>query len=92
MDKLMQALFDYITDYLLEKYYSQTGYAERTKTRDAIGRRLWEQLDLEQRSLLEDLQRAYDYTQMAELEAMFLAVFDEVSTMFRSHIASLPDC
>jgi len=92
MDKLMQALFDYITEHLLEKYYSQTAFAERTKARDAIGRKLWEQLDPKQRGLLEDLQRAYDYTQMAELEAMFLAAFDEVSTMFRSHTAWLPGC
>lgn len=43
--------------------------------RDGIGRRLWEQLAEEQRSLLEELQRAYDRAQKRELELMFLATF-----------------
>lgn len=85
MDELMQALFDHITDHLLEPYCAQTAYAERAETRDEIGRRLWEQLEGEQRSLLEQLQRAYDYTQMAELEAMFLASFDECKNLSRTH-------
>lgn len=87
MDKLMQAIFDHILDDLLEKYYVQTAFAERAKARDEVGRRLWEQLEGEQRDLLEQLQRAYDYTQMAELEAMFLASFDEVNALHRQHIA-----
>ena len=87
MDKLMQALFDYVIDYLLEKYCEKTAYAERARARDEVGRRLWEQLEGEQRDLLEQLQRAYDYTQMAELEAMFLAAFDEINALSRSHIA-----
>ena len=87
MDSLMEALFDHITDHLLEPYCTQTAYAERAEARDAIGRRLWNQLEGEQRDLLEQLQRAYDYTQMAELEAMFLASFDEVNALHRRHIA-----
>ena len=87
MDKLMLALFDHITEELLGPYYTQTAYAERAQARDAIGRKLWEQLEGEQRDLLEQLQRAYDYTQMAELEAMFLASFDEVNALHRRHIA-----
>ena len=87
MDELMQVLYDYVTASLLGKYYCKTAYAERAQARDEIGRRLWEQLEGEQRDLLEQLQRAYDYTQMAELEAMFLAAFDEVSALSRSHIA-----
>ena len=87
MDELMQALFNHVTDHLLEKYYGKTAFAERAQARDAIGRKLWEQLEGEQRDLLEQLQRAYDYTQMAELEAMFLAAFDEVNALSRSHIA-----
>ena len=85
MDELMQALFDHITDHLLEKYYSQTAYTERRITRDKIGRTLWEQLPLEQREQLEALQRAYDNTQMAELEAMFLASFDQLKSLALSH-------
>ena len=87
MDKLMEALFDYITDELLEKYCAQTAYAERAKARDEVGRRLWEQLPPDQKALLEQLQRAYDYTQMAELEAMFLASFDQCKSLALSHSA-----
>ena len=85
MDELMQALFDHITDHLLEKYYTQTAYAERRDTRDEIGRRLWEQLPPAQKEQLEQLQRAYDYPQMAELEAMFLASFDECKSLALTH-------
>ena len=85
MDELMQALFDHITDHLLEKYYPQTAYSERHAAQDEIGRRLWEQLPPDQKALLEQLQRAYDYTQMAELEAMFLAAFDEWCALNQRH-------
>ena len=37
---------------------------------DEIGRKLWSQLLPEQRELLEELQRAYDYAQMEEMEAV----------------------
>lgn len=87
MDKLMQALFDHITDHLLDKYYPSTAYGERCQKRDEIGRTLWEQLPPEQRTQLEALQRAYDNAQMAELEAMFLASFDECKSLALSHIA-----
>ena len=87
MDELMQALFDHITDHLLEKYYAQTDYAERYKARDEIGRKLWEQLPPDQKAMLEQLQRAYDYTQIAELEAMFLASFDQCKSLALSHSA-----
>ena len=87
MDELMQALFNDITDRLLEKYYGQTAYAERHKAQDEIGRQLWEQLPPDQKALLEQLQRAYDYTQMAELEAMFLASFDQCKSLALSHSA-----
>ena len=87
MDELMQALYDHLTDHLLGKYYSQTAYAERREVRDEIGRTLWEQLPPEQREQLEALQRAYDNTQMAELEAMFLASFDQLKSLALSHSA-----
>ena len=87
MDELMQALFNDVTDRLLEKYYPQTAYAERRDARDEAGRRLWEQLDPEQRALLEELQRAYDHTQMAELVAMFLAAFDQCKSLALPHSA-----
>lgn len=85
MDELMQALFNDITDRLLEKYYPQTAYIENCKTRDEIGRKLWTQLPPEQRAQLEELQRAYDYAQMAEMEAMFLAAFDQCKSLALSH-------
>ena len=87
MDELMQALFDHITDHLLGKYYGQTAYAERCIARDEIGRKLWEQLPPEQKAQLEALQRAYDYAQMAELEAMFLASFDQLKSLALPHRA-----
>ena len=85
MDELMQALYDHILDNLLEKYYSQTAFEERCEARDEIGRRLWTQLPPDQKDLLEQLQRAYDYAQMAELEAMFLASFDECKSLALAH-------
>lgn len=87
MDEPMQALFDDVTDRLLEKYYPKTAYAERCEARDAIGRALWTRLPPEQRTQLEALQRAYDYAQMAELEAMFLAAFDQCKSLALSHFA-----
>ena len=87
MDELMQALYVHILDHLLEKYYGQTDYEERRIARDEIGRKLWEQLNPEQKEQLESLQRAYDHTQMAELEAMFLASFDQCKSLALSHSA-----
>ncbi|MDE7261835.1 MAG: hypothetical protein K2N78_07250 [Oscillospiraceae bacterium] len=87
MDELMQVLYDHLTANILERYYCKTAFAERARARDEIGRKLWEQLDGERRDLLEQLQRAYDYTQLAELEAMFLAAFDESNAIRRQHIA-----
>ena len=87
MGERMQALFDHITDHLLEKYYGQTAYTERRAVRDEIGRKLWEQLDPPQREQLEALQRAYDHVQMAELEAMFLASFNQCKSLALSHSA-----
>ena len=87
MDKLMQAIFDHVIDDLLEPYCTQTDYKQLACARDAIGRGLWTQLEGEQRALLEQLQRAYDRAQAAELEAMFLASFDEVHALHHRHIA-----
>lgn len=85
MDELMQALFNDITDRLLESYYPRTAFAQRCKARDEIGRKLWAQLSPEQKAQLEELQRAYDFAQMAELEAMFLAAFDQCKSLALSH-------
>lgn len=87
MDEIMQVLFNDVIDRLLQKYYDQTAYAARCKSRDEIGRRLWTQLSPSQRALLEELQRAYDAAQMAELEAVFLAAFDQCKPLARSHSA-----
>ena len=87
MDELMQALFNDITDRLLESYYPQTAFAQRCAARDEIGRKLWTQLPPAQRAQLEELQRAYDHAQMAELEAMFLAAFDQCKSLALSHSA-----
>ena len=38
MDKLMQSLFNYITDCTLEKYYEPAGMRRYWEERDAIGR------------------------------------------------------
>ena len=87
MDEIMQVLFNDVIDRLLQKYYDQTAYATRCKSRDEIGRRLWEQLPAPQKEQLEELQRAYDAAQMAELEAVFLAAFDQCKALARSHSA-----
>lgn len=87
MDEPMQALFNDITDRLLEKYYPKTDFAQCCKVRDEIGCKLWSQLPPEQRELLEELQRAYDYAQMKELEAMFLASLDQCKALALSHCA-----
>ena len=87
MNELMQALYTYLIDYQLEDYYGQTEYEARRKKRDQIGRQLWEQLGPEQRELLEALQRAYDCTQLSELEAMFLASFDQCKALALTHTA-----
>ncbi len=79
MDEIMQVLFNDVIDRLLQKYYDQTAYAARCKSRDEIGRRLWTQLP--------PSQRAYDAAQMAELEAVFLAAFDQCKPLARSHSA-----
>ena len=74
MNELMQALYTYLIDYQLEDYYGQTEYEARRKKRDQIGRQLWEAL-----------QRAYDCTQLSELEAMFLASFDQCKALALTH-------
>ena len=87
MDTLMQALFGHLMENQLALYYARTALAERERARDEVGRRLWEQLEGEQRALLEELQRAYDYAQMEEMEAMFLASFDQCKALALSHCA-----
>ena len=83
----MACLYISAEDYQLEDYYGQTEYEVRRKKRDQIGRQLWEQLVPEQRELLEALQRAYDCTQLSELEAMFLASFDQCKALALTHAA-----
>ena len=87
MDEPMQALFNDITDRLLEKYYPKTDFAQCCKVRDEIGCKLWSQLPPEQRELLEELQRAYDYAQMEELEAILVAYFAQCKALALSHCA-----
>lgn len=87
MDKLMETLYDYILDHTLEEYYKATDYYAQRQRRDDIGRTLWEQLPPEQRSLLEEVQRSYDRTECCELEAMFLASFDQWASLLRPHSA-----
>lgn len=87
MDDLMQTLYDHLLEKNYGGYLAQTAYAERCADRDEVGRALWERLEPEERALLEELQRAYDRTQMAELEAMFLAGFDQRGALARPHEA-----
>ena len=53
MDTLMQALFGHLMENQLALYYARTALAERERARDEVGRRLWEQLEGEQRDELE---------------------------------------
>ena len=85
MDKLMETLYDYILDNTLEEYYGATDYYAQRQRRDEAGRALWERLPPEHRELLEEVQRSYGRTEGCELEAMFLASFDQWSALLRSH-------
>jgi len=87
MTKLMETLYDYILDNTLERYYNETAFHEWYEKRETVGRELWEQLAPDQKRLLEELQRAYDRTAGCELEAMFLAAFDEWCALDRRHTA-----
>ncbi len=87
MTKLMETLYDYILDNTLERYYNETAFHECYEKREAVGRELWEQLTPDQKLLLEEVQRAYDRTASCELEAMFLAAFDEWCALNRRHTA-----
>lgn len=90
MDELMQELFYYILENTLERYYSCTDYAQWHAKRDAAGRTLWEQLPPAQKFLLEELQRSYDRTENCELEAMFLAAFDQCASLLSGHAPQAP--
>jgi len=83
MTPLMETLYDYILAQTLEQYYHETAYYECRTKRDAVGRELWEQLSPAQRLVLEELQRAYDRTELCELRAMFLAAFDECRSLLQ---------
>ena len=85
MDAVMQELFYYIIENTLERYYSCTAYEQWRDKRDAVGRELWEQLPPAQKRLLEELQRSYDRTENCELEAMFLAAFDQCAALLSGH-------
>lgn len=85
MDNLMQTLFYHIIDHTYARYLDKTAYAALAGQRDAVGRRLWERLNSEDRELLEELQRGYDRTQMAEFEAIYLASFDQCKALAQSH-------
>lgn len=85
MDELMQELFYYILEHTLERYYPCTAYAQWRAKRDAVGRTLWEQLSPAQKGLLEELQRSYDRTENCELEAMYLAAFDQCAALLSGH-------
>ena len=51
MDKLMRTLFCHLMENQLALYYARTALAERERARDEVGRRLWEQLEGEQRAI-----------------------------------------
>lgn len=87
MDELMQVLFNDILERLLAKYYGRTDYEECCTARDDICSKLCEQLTPAQRAQLKELQQAYDYVHMAELEAMFMASFDLCKSLAFPHSA-----
>ena len=85
MDEVMQELFYHILENTLERYYPCTAYEQWRGKRDAAGRTLWEQLPPAQKLLLEELQRSYDRTENCELEAMFLASYDQCASLLSGH-------
>lgn len=87
MPDIMQMLFDYIIDHTHETYCLQTKRAMCKVYRDAVGRRLEEQMTDEQKELFEEFQKYSDQVQMEELYAMFLAAFDQSASLFHRHTA-----
>jgi len=85
MDNLMQTLFYYIEDNLLEAYGTQTDLSNQYSLRAKAEQRLRDTLNEEQTALLEDLLKASFYTETATLEAMFLAAYDLSRSLLRSH-------
>ena len=85
MTPVMNPLYEYVLEHILEQYYHETAYYEYRAKRDAVGRELWEQLPANQRRLLEELQRAYDRAELCELEAMFLAAL--CCSLMQRHIS-----
>ena len=87
MDPVMRELFFQIIDHTLVNYYSMTGYYERESNRDKLCRQLEDQLTPDQRQLFDEIHIAYGYVQNSELEAVFLAAYDQLLTILRPKLA-----
>ena len=87
MNDLMQTLFDYIIDHMLDAYCLQTKRASYAVYRDAASCKLQDHLTEEQKGLFEEYQKYSDQAQMEELYAMFLAAFDQSAALSRRHTA-----
>ena len=88
MDKLMQTLFFYIEDDLLDKYCDREDQGKRHRAREEAEDRLRDAMTAGQLELLEAYLRASFDAETADLEAMFLASYDLGASLQRRRVRS----
>ena len=88
MDKLMQTLFFYIEDDLLDKYCDREDQGKRHRAREEAEDRLRDAMTAGQLELLEAYLRASIDAETADLEAMFLASYDLGASLQRRRVRS----
>ncbi len=88
MDKLMQTLFFYIEDDLLDKYCDRDDQGKRHRAREEAEDRLRDAMTAGQLELLEAYLRASFDAETADLEAMFLASYDLGASLQRRRVRS----
>lgn len=83
MNDTLQAIYDHIMADLLLGYTERTGYLDRSREWERRYSLLREQLSEPQQVLLEEIDEASNWRQAAELEALFLASFDQFTALLR---------
>ena len=83
MNDTLQAIYSHIMDDLLITYTQRTDYSDRSREWEQKYTLLREQLDGPRQALLEEIDEASNWRQAAELEALFLAAFDQFTALLR---------
>lgn len=83
MNDTLQAIYNHIMDDLLITYTQRTDYSDRQREWGQKYEQLREQLDGPRQALLEEIDEASNWRQAAELEALFLAAFDQFTALLR---------